>query len=624
MHVRRADGDAEQLRQGGQKLGGVVRVKSRQLPAHPLRPPGGARRVVHGGARGPPLRQGGGLTLADALHRAEPGHVPVADPPAGRHARLLGGPGPGRAVPLVHEERLRLAVAHDVGDLRGGEVPVDGGDVPAGLQRGQVDLERRDPVGRQHGHAVPGLQALGPQAVGELVDPGQQVACGVRGAVRLDRCDPSRVGLGAPPEAERSHGPTSRGLSGYAAGAPAGMQSMRGRVREPGDRAAGMVRAWRAGKTGRRPSAWPPPGGTAPMPVALAAALFVAGAAVSLSTSYVLVTRLERIGERLGLSEALLGVVAALAADTPEITSAVAALASHQSKIGAGVIIGSNVFNLAALLGLGAVVAGGIALHRRVVLLGGVPGIWIAVACLVTVLAVLVPYLAVLGAGHARLQRFALARRWESWLAAAVTEEEQDLEEVIHPPHGRGRDVAIAAAALVVVVLASVTMERAASLLGARFAVPEIITGGVVLAAVTSLPNAVAAVYLAARGRGAAMLSTTLNSNALNVTAGLLIPAAITGLGPPSADSVLIAVWYLVLTLASLAFAYRDGGVSRATGALIIGAYLVFLGSLLATAHSASPDPRLTVVPLVVVAAGAAAGLARRPGRKRGRERRPP
>ena len=194
------------------------------------------------------------------------------------------------------------------------------------------------------------------------------------------------------------------------------------------------------------------------MPVALAAALFVAGAVVSLGTSYVLVTRLERIGGRLGLSEALLGVVAALAADAPEITSAVAALASHQSKIGAGVIIGSNVFNLAALLGLGAVVAGGIALHRRVVLLGGVVGIWIAVACLVTVLGllspaagliavlvVLLPYLAVLAAGHARLQRMALTRRWEAWLGEAVAEEEQELEEVIHPRHGRGRDVAIAA-----------------------------------------------------------------------------------------------------------------------------------------------------------------------------------
>jgi cation:H+ antiporter len=370
------------------------------------------------------------------------------------------------------------------------------------------------------------------------------------------------------------------------------------------------------------------------MPVVLAVALFLAGTAVSLGTSYILVIRIERVGERLGLSEALLGVVAALAADAPEITSAVTALALHQDKVGAGVVIGSNVFNLAALLGLGAVVAGSIALHRRVVLLGGVVGIWIAVACLVTVvgwlspvaaliavLAVLLPYLFVLGAGRARLQRLALTRRWEAWLAVAVAEEEQELEEVIHPRHGNSRDVAVGAAALVVVVAASVTMERAASLLGRHFAIPEIVIGGVVLAAVTSLPNAVAAVYLAARGRGAAMLSTTLNSNALNVTAGLLLPATITGLGAPSPHSDLVAVWYLVMTLAALGFAYRDGGVRRVTGALIIGAYLVFLGSLLATAHSSSPDPRLTVIPLVVVMVGAGAGLARRPGGKRRTER---
>ena len=114
--------------------------------------------------------------------------------------------------------------------------------------------------------------------------------------------------------------------------------------------------------------------------------LFLGGAAVSLGASYLLVTRLERIGERIGLSEALLGVVAALAADAPEITSAVTALAQHQHEVGAGVVIGSNVFNLAALLGLGAVVAGSIALHRNVVLLGGVVGVWVAVVCLVTVL----------------------------------------------------------------------------------------------------------------------------------------------------------------------------------------------------------------------------------------------
>src|SRR5271165_1906125 len=41
------------------------------------------------------------------------------------------------------------------------------------------------------------------------------------------------------------------------------------------------------------------------------------------------------------------GLVAALAADTPEVTSAVTALAHGQHDVGTGVILGSNVFNLA-------------------------------------------------------------------------------------------------------------------------------------------------------------------------------------------------------------------------------------------------------------------------------------
>jgi hypothetical protein len=67
---------------------------------------------------------------------------------------------------------------------------------------------------------------------------------------------------------------------------------------------------------------------------------------------------------------------------------------------------------------------------------------------------------------------------------------------------GRWPDVVAADTALVVVVVASVTTERAASALGTGYAVPEIVTGRLVLAAVIRLPNAVAPVYLAARGRG--------------------------------------------------------------------------------------------------------------------------
>ena len=76
--------------------------------------------------------------------------------------------------------------------------------------------------------------------------------------------------------------------------------------------------------------------------------------------------------------------------------------------------------------------------------------------------------------------------------------------------------------------------------------------GALVLAGVTSLPNAVSALYLAVRGRGAATLSIALNSNALNVTVGLLLPGLLVGLGAPSGQGTLVAAWYLGLTAVTL------------------------------------------------------------------------
>lgn len=317
--------------------------------------------------------------------------------------------------------------------------------------------------------------------------------------------------------------------------------------------------------------------------MALASLAFVIGALVSLATSWILVTRLERVGERLGLSETQFGIVAALAADSPEITSSISALSQNQRTIGAGVVIGSNVFNLAALLGLGAVVSGSIALHRRVVVLGGFVAMWTAACCLATttgvittvvglVLAgvVLVSYVVILGLRRNALQRLPLPRRWLAAISSAVDEEEHELVVAIRPPRGRPVDAVLAFGALVVVVLASIAMERGGSELGHHFHVADAVIGGVVLAAVTSLPNAVAAVHLASKGRGAAALSTALSSNNLNVVAGLLIPGAILGRASPSRAGIFTASCYVALTALVLVMAFAQRGLSRRTGWLII------------------------------------------------------
>ena len=353
--------------------------------------------------------------------------------------------------------------------------------------------------------------------------------------------------------------------------------------------------------------------------------LFCAGVVVSLAASWLLVSRLERLGERAGFSEAWLGLVAALAADAPEITAAVTALARGQASVGAGVVIGSNVFNLAALLGLAAVVAGWISFHRRVVVLSGVPAVWVAAVCLLTVAAVVapaaglalaavvvVPYVAVLGMRRARMERLRLPAGWVRWLVAAVHEEETELAEAIRPRPGTWRDAVAAMAALIAVVGASAVMEVAATAAGRRYAVADIVTGGLVLAVVTSLPNAVSAVYLARRGRGAAVLSTALNSNAINVVAGLLIPASLAGLGPRSGQGTLVAAWYAGLTVLALALAFRGRGLGRASGTAIIAGYLAFVTALIVTVEQGGVRPAAAVFPAAAIAGGrcAAADLA--------------
>ena len=147
-------------------------------------------------------------------------------------------------------------------------------------------------------------------------------------------------------------------------------------------------------------------------------------------------------------------MLAALAADAPEITAAVTALVRHDQRVGAGVVIGSNVFNLAAPLGLAGIVAGHVALHRRVIELGGAVALWTCVVTLglvmgvfsplvglLAVLGVLVPYVVILGVRHDRLARLRLQQLsnvvdlamkddqaatlssvvWLSWFSSSVT-----------------------------------------------------------------------------------------------------------------------------------------------------------------------------------------------------------
>ena len=320
--------------------------------------------------------------------------------------------------------------------------------------------------------------------------------------------------------------------------------------------------------------------------------VFVVAAALSAGASVLLVSRLERVGERLGLAEALLGLIVALAADGPEITSALAAVITGQRDIGVGVALGSNAFNLAAMLGLSAVAAGGLRLPRFAtalegslaltiaVLAGAVVMTWISpLAGLLLALAAFLPYVVLCALTPAARARLPLPRRLLTFLRRAVDEERITIDRA---PRADRTDAVAAVVAALAVIAASFVMEQSATAMGVDAGISPIIVGGLILAAVTSLPNAVAALYLTLRGRGIAAMSEAFHSNAFNVLLALLVPLVIAGLGQPTGGAVLAAGTYLALTAAAVAFAFGGRGLGRPAGLLLIGGYLGYVALVVA------------------------------------------
>ena len=314
--------------------------------------------------------------------------------------------------------------------------------------------------------------------------------------------------------------------------------------------------------------------------------VFLGSLAVTLGAAAFFARRLDRVGLRLGLPETLLGLLTALAADAPEVSSAIAAVVKGEHSVGVGVIIGSNVFNIAAMIGLSAVLCGRIRISREALAVEGLVGVaatvvagalileligaWLALLLLA---AVLVPYLVLLSLGPARAPRS---------LVRFFGERHRPDHVLVH-----GEAVLVPALmllpALAIIVVGSTGMVESALNLAHRWSVPDVIVGILVLAILTSIPNAFTAARLAFQRRGAAVVSETLNSNTTNLVFGLTVPALFVSLGSTAALTVFDLGWLLLMTLVTIALFARRGGVTRSGGVAILLLYLVFVAVQIAS-----------------------------------------
>lgn len=325
------------------------------------------------------------------------------------------------------------------------------------------------------------------------------------------------------------------------------------------------------------------------MTPAAAIPLFLVSIGVMLAASSVFAGRLDHIGLRLGLPETLLGLLTALAADAPELSSAVTALVAHRHAIAVGVAVGASVFNIAAMLGLSAAVTARIHARHEALELEAFVGLWmIAVAGLVAagflggttgiVLAgiVAVPYVAVLAAGPRLARRLPLGAAESRFLGRSFGEGHRRARP-LDSRREAARIVLVLVVALFLIVAGSVGAVRTATSLADRWSVPQTLVGAIVLAVLTALPNAWTGIRFGLQRRGSALLSETLNSNSINVTAGVALPAALGSLTAFSGLDVFDLAWLFGMTAAALVLFGRRDGAGRRAGGFLIFLYAVFV-----------------------------------------------
>ncbi len=322
------------------------------------------------------------------------------------------------------------------------------------------------------------------------------------------------------------------------------------------------------------------------MTLTSAVLLFCGSLILSMAASAVLAERLDQCGQHFRLPSGVIGIITALGADAPEIASAVTAIVGGHHEMGRGVIFGSNIFNLAALIGLSAVIAGGVGIARLILaidagaalgvtlavaaqVLGWLPRLWTGIA----IAAILVPYLVYSALPRSRIANLSLPGAVTAHFASGTRQGRRSGDKARAVSWADGLSLL---PLLSVVVASSIAMVRSAEFLGTRWDVSKLVVGMFVIATLTGIPNLIAAIRLALKGRGDALASEAFNSNTLNLLVGAYLPTFFTNLSPPSHEAILAVAWLTWMTIAAAGLGWFGRGFGRGGGSVLIGAYAAF------------------------------------------------
>lgn len=330
--------------------------------------------------------------------------------------------------------------------------------------------------------------------------------------------------------------------------------------------------------------------------------LLIAGLAVLTFGAELLVKGASRLAAAFGLSPLLIGLtVVAFGTSAPELAVSIGAVLQGQPDLAVGNVVGSNVFNVLAILGLAALVAP-LAVDRQLIR-WDVP---------LMVGASLLVWLMCQDRSISRLEGgllFGLLLAYLGWMIWQARRDPNAGDAGLsiggepEPAPRPWRDLLMVLGGLLLLVAGSELLLGAAVTIARGYGVSELVIGLTIIAAGTSLPELATSVLATIRGQREIAVGNVIGSNLFNLLGVLGLTALVSDLGLPVARAArVVDIPVMVAVAIACLPIFFTRLISRHEGAMFIALYIAYSTYLVLDARHHHLEDEFTKVVMYGVA----------------------
>lgn len=329
-------------------------------------------------------------------------------------------------------------------------------------------------------------------------------------------------------------------------------------------------------------------------------ALLLIALLIVIKSADIFVDNLVEIGSLVGISQIILGVTAsAIGTSLPEFGSAMIATISGNVDIGVGTVIGSNIWNIAGILGISATFAGVIKSNPKGISRDG--AVTLATAFILIIfmffgdigklaaVVFIVVYAFYLRALIKSQKEETNALKENNEKETTIENKEKTIEKEINKnPESKEpsfiskfktvqpKTLLWTMISLVGLIVGCRLLVYSGVELGKILGIPEMIMGLFTLAIGTSIPELVVTFSSAMKGLHDLSIGTVLGSNTFNIMIGIGVPALIMNIPVEPLSLTFDAPVMILVTVLVLLLIKRGMKLTRIDGIILMSTYIAY------------------------------------------------